>query len=196
MTNDQIKILDSRKMSVRVGLIAAIIFAIVFGWLAIRWQLGNMLGELTLPTEQNAEDAARLAVNFAPHDPLANWLFANTKASVNASEEGLKKVVKLSPNDFRWWVELGRAQEQAENYEAAEKALNKAVELAPNYTFPHWQFGNYYLRRNQTDQAFAELKKAAENSTIYREQVFSIGATFQPKYVSWASPIGISKPAF
>jgi tetratricopeptide (TPR) repeat protein len=181
MTNDQIKILDSRKISVRIGLIAAIILALVFGWLAIRWQLGNMVAELTLPTEQNAEDVARLAVNFAPHDPLANWLFANTKASINASEEGLEKVVKLSPNNFRWWIELGRAREQAENYEAAEKALNKAVELAPSYTFPHWQFGNFYLRRNRTDEAFAELKKAAENNAIYREQVFSIAWNYFEK---------------
>ena len=176
MTKDHgqtVKKLDSRKLSVRIGLITAIIFALVFGWLAIRWQLGNMLGELTSPSDPNAENAARLAVSFAPDDPLANWLFANTK-SINDSEEGLERVVRLSPNDFRWWVELGRAREQAENYEAAEKAFGKAVELAPNYTFPHWQFGNFYLRRNRAPEAFAELRKAAEKSVIYREQVFSI----------------------
>jgi tetratricopeptide (TPR) repeat protein len=191
MTNDQkqrtkdkglmTKTLDSCKTSVRIGLVAAIILALVFGWLAIRWQLGNMLAELTLPTEPNAEDAARLAISFAPDDPLANWLFANTKTATNDSAEGLEKVVKLSPNDFRWWVELGRAREQAENYEAAEKAFQKAVQLAPHYTFPHWQFGNFYLRRNRTDEAFAELKKAVENSTIYREQVFSIAWSYFDK---------------
>lgn len=199
MTKDQgqmTKIIDSRKTSVRIGLIAAIIFALVFGWLAIRWQLGNMLAELTLPTEQGAEDVARLAVNFAPQDPLANWLFANAKTANNDSVESLEKVVKLSPNDFRWWIELGRAREQAENYEAAEKAFNKAVELAPAYTFPHWQFGNYYLRRNRAREAFAELKKAAENSVIYREQVFSIAWNYFEKdtakleQIAGDSPVG------
>ncbi|HXH68743.1 MAG TPA: tetratricopeptide repeat protein, partial [Pyrinomonadaceae bacterium] len=82
--------------------------------------------------------------------------------------------VKLSPNDFRWWIELGRAYEQAENIEGAEKAFVKAVNLAPNYTFPHWQLGNFYLRQNRSDEAFAELKKAAETNTIYRDQVLSI----------------------
>lgn len=187
------KILDSRKTSVRIGLMTAIIFVLVFGWLAIRWQLGNMLAELTLPTEQNAEDAARLAVNFAPHDPLANWLFANTKAMNNA-EESFEKVVKLSPNDFRWWIELGRAHEQAENYEAAEKAFLKAVELAPAYTFPRWQFGNYYLRRNQSEKAFAELKKAAETSAIYREQVFSIAWSFFDKDSAKLEQIASASP--
>ena len=183
MTNDQaqIEIIDSRKMSVRLGIVAAIIFALIFGWLAIRWQLGNMLAELTLATDQNAAEVAQLAVNFAPDDPLANWLFANTKTANSDSVQGLEKVVKLSPSDFRWWIELGRAREQAENYEAAEKAFQKAVEFAPDYAFPHWQFGNYYLRRNRTDEAFAELKKAAENNTVYREQVFSIAWSYFEK---------------
>ena len=44
----------------------------------------------------------------------------------------------------------------------AEKAYRRAVEIAPDYTYPHWQIGNFYLRRNQSDEAFAELKKAAE----------------------------------
>ena len=183
MTKDkeQIKILDSRKTSVRIVLVAVIIFALVFGWLAIRWQLGNMLAELTLATDQNAAEVAQLAVNFAPDDPLANWLFANTKTANSDAVQGLEKVVRLSPNDFRWWIELGRAREQAEMPEAAEKAFQKAVELAPDYTFPHWQFGNFYLRQNRTDEAFAELKKAAENNSLYREQVFSIAWSFFEK---------------
>lgn len=186
MTKDkgQIKILDSRKTSVRIGIIAAIIFALVFGWLAIRWQLGNMLAELTLATDQNAAEVAQLAVNFAPDDPLANWLFANTKTANSDAVQGLEKVVRLSPNDFRWWIELGRAREQAEMPEAAEKAFQKAVELAPDYTFPHWQFGNFYLRQNRTDEAFAELKKAAENNSLYREQVFSIAWDYFEKDIA------------
>ena len=183
MTKDkgQIKILDSRKTSVRIGIIAAIIFALVVGWLAIRWQLGNMLAELTLATDQNAAEVAQLAVNFAPDDPLANWLFANTKTANSDSVQDLERVVRLSPNDFRWWIELGRAREQAEMPEAAEKAFQKAVALAPDYTFPHWQFGNFYLRQNRTDEAFAELKKAAENNALYREQVFSIAWSYFEK---------------
>ncbi|MDQ3180660.1 MAG: carbohydrate binding domain-containing protein, partial [Acidobacteriota bacterium] len=99
-----------------------------------------------------------------------------------------------SPNDFRWWIELGRAREQAENYEAAEKAFQKAVELAPNYTFPHWQFGNFYLRRNRTEEAFAELKKAAENNAIYREQVFSIAWNYFDKEAARLEQIAGDSP--
>jgi hypothetical protein len=85
-----------------------------------------------------------------------------------------EEVVQRSPYDFRWWIELGRAYEQAEKPERAERAFARAVELAPTYTFPHWQFGNFYLRQNRSEEAFSELRKTTERSVLYREQVFSL----------------------
>jgi len=176
---EQFKVLDSRQMPVRIGIIIAVILVLIFGWLAIRWQLGNMLAELASPSDANAKEIARLAVKLAPDDALSNWLLADlTKDSksgaASTAEKDFENVVKLSPNDFRWWIELGRAHEQAENFDAAEKALVKAVNLAPSYTFPRWQLGNFYLRQNRSGEAFEELKKAAETNVIYRDQVISI----------------------
>ena len=176
---EQFKVLDSRQMPVRIGIIIAVILVLIFGWLAIRWQLGNMLAELASPSDANAKQIARLAVKLAPDDALSNWLLADlTKDSksgaASTAEKDFENVVKLSPNDFRWWIELGRAHEQAENFDAAEKALVKAVNLAPSYTFPRWQLGNFYLRQNRSGEAFEELKKAAETNVIYRDQVISI----------------------
>jgi len=176
----QIGILDSRSLPVRIAIGAAVVLALAFGWFAVRWQLGNMLAELTNSTDSNAEDVAEFAVNLAPRDPLPNWLFADTKKEIFSQDaasstiNNYKTVVKLSPFDFRWWIELGRAFEQAENYDEAEKAYVHAVELAPAYTNPHWQLGNFYLRQNLSDKAFGELKKAAETNPIYRDQVFSL----------------------
>jgi len=176
---EQFKVLDSRQMPVRIGIIIAVILVLIFGWLAIRWQLGNMLAELASPSDANAKQIAQLAVKLAPDDALSNWLLADlTKDSksgaASTAEKDFENVVKLSPNDFRWWIELGRAHEQAENFDAAEKALVKAVNLAPSYTFPRWQLGNFYLRQNRSGEAFEELKKAAETNVIYRDQVISI----------------------
>ncbi|HEX8638541.1 MAG TPA: carbohydrate binding domain-containing protein, partial [Pyrinomonadaceae bacterium] len=83
-------------------------------------------------------------------------------------------VVRLAPHDFRWWIELGRARERAEQYEQAETAFRRAAELAPSYVYPRWQLGNFYLRRDRSDEAFAELKKAIADNVVYREQVYSI----------------------
>ncbi len=182
MPNDigQIKVIDSRNLKVRIAIVGAIFCALIFGWFAVRWQLGNMLAILTTSADKNAEEIAQFSVNLAPDDPAANWLLADTKKEIFSPDDysstinNYEKVVRLSPFDYRWWIELGRAFEQADKNEEAEKAYLRAVELAPDYTNPHWQLGNFYLRRNRSDEAFAELKKAAETNPIYRDQVFSL----------------------
>ena len=176
----QIEFLDARRLPVRIGLIAAILAAIVFGWFAIRWQLGNMLAELTVPTEANAKNIGLVAQRFAPGDALATWLVASTETSEKpeTSLADFEKTVRLAPYDYRWWVELGRAREQSAAVESSEAAYLRAVRLAPEYSYPHWQLGNFYLRRERSEEAFAELKKAAQNNVIYRQQVFSIAWDF------------------
>lgn len=179
-TNQKVFKISSKNTAARVFIIAVVIVALLFGWFAVRWQLGFMLADLTAPTEPNAKNIAELAVDLSSGDPLANWLLASTnkndftEESIQASISSYEKVVKLAPYNFTWWVELGRAYEQANQPEKAEKAFLRAVELAPNYTFPHWQLGNFYLRTGNDTKAFAELQKAAENNIVYREQVFSI----------------------
>lgn len=182
--NENIKTINSQKLPVRIGLGLLVILAIAFGWFTVRWQLGNMLAELTLPTELNAKQVAEVAIGLSPNDPLAIWLRTNTQEdiftpeSVERAVSNNKEVVRSSPYNFVWWVELGRAYEQAEQFENAEKAFLRAVELAPAYTSPHWQLGNFYLRTGSDEKAFAELRKAAETNAVYREQVFSIAWDF------------------
>lgn len=175
-SSEQIKSVDSRRLWVRLAIAAFVIAVLSFGWLAVRWQIGNMLAELTTPFDAGAPITAQAALNLAPRDPSAVWLFVNTRDSGGnpKSEINLGDVVKLSPSDFRWWIEYAREREQTGDAPGAEKALLKAVGSAPNYTFPHWQLGNFYLRQNRGDEAFRELAKAAENNTLYGEQVYSI----------------------
>lgn len=175
-----IEIFDASRASTRIALAVFVLIALLFGWFAVRWQLGNMLAELTQPNDPNAKEIAQFALNLSPNDPMANWLNASTKKNVfnpdalNQTAESFARVVKLSPNDYRWWVELGRAREQAEDFAAAEKSFLRAAEIAPAYTYPRWQLGNFYLRQNRSEEAYAELKKAAQPTTVYRDQVFSV----------------------
>lgn len=202
MANDkgQIEVIDSNSLTVRIILVAAVLCALVFGWFAVRWQLGNMLATLTTSADQNADQIAEYAVNLAPGDPEPNWLLAQTKREVFSPDEtsstinSYKNIVKLSPFDFRWWIELGRAFEQADNFNEAEKAYLRAVELAPAYTNPHWQLGNFYLRRNRSDEAFAELKKAAETNPVYRDQVFSLAWDYYNQDTEKLEQIAGDKP--
>lgn len=176
----QLKFVDSRSLPVRIGLIFVIFFALAFAWLAVRWQIGNMLAEFTSTTDPTVEPVAEFSASLAPGDPMANWFLASSQRDVFTPEkldESLKKyekVVRLAPHDYRWWIELGRAREQSEDMAGAEAAFRRAVELAPTYTLPHWQAGNFYLRQGEVDKAFAELKKASESNPVYRQQVYSI----------------------
>lgn len=193
---EQLKTLNSKNTSARILLVVIIVSSIIFGWFSIRWQLGNMLAELTPTNESNAKNVADIAVRFAPNDPLTNWFRASVENNLFTTEKIensirlYENVVRLSPADFRWWIELGRALEQAEKYPQAEASFKKAVELAPNYTYPHWQLGNFYLRQNRSDEAFAELRQAAEKNAVYRDQVFTTAWEFFDKDTAKIESLG------
>lgn len=177
---EQIKIVETKDWKGRLILIALIVAAIAFAWFSISWQMGNMLASLTSANDPNTKQIADFAQTLSPHDPITNWLKANvekdvfTPESLTRSITGFEQTVRTAPNDYRYWIELGRVYEQAEQFEKAEKAFQEAIKLAPNYSVVHWQIGNFYLRQGREDEAFAELRKSAESSALYGEQVFAI----------------------
>ena len=198
---EQIKVVDARQASARVAIGVVVLLALAFGWFAVRWQLGNMLADLTQPSEPSAKEVAALALRLSPGDPMVNWFVAGTRKNiftpegVSATANAYETVARLSPNDYRWWVELGRAREQTEEIEAAEKAYRRAVEIAPNYVYPHWQLGNFYLRQGRSQEAFDELKKSAVSNSVYRNQVFSIVWDFYEKDTARLEEIAGSAPS-
>ena len=177
---EQIKIVETKNWKGRLILVLMLLVALVFGWFSISWQLGNMLAALTPANQQNARDVADFAHGLSPRDPITNWLKANvekdtfTDQGMQNAVNSLEQAVRYAPDDYRYWLELGRAYEQIENFEKADKAFRRAAEVAPNYTNVHWQIGNYYLRRGDDARAFPALRKSAETSAVYREQVFSV----------------------
>lgn len=180
MENGDLQIVGSSDTRHRFFLGAIAIIALVIGSVAVRRQLGDMLAELTTNGDPASVEIADLAYGMAPGDPLAMWLKATlekqifTPEKTDSSVRMFEDTVRLSPRDYRWWIELGRAYEQAERPEQAERAFKRAIELAPTYTFPRWQLGNFYLRQGRSDEAFVELKRVTENNETYRDQVFSL----------------------
>jgi len=173
-------VVDSKSAKCRLALVGAIIFATAFLWFAISRQLGSAIAHLTSPDNPAAAQAVDLAIEFAPADPVARWLKASVEMNSLAPDHmelvvrSLEEAVRLSPSDYRPRMELGRAYEQADNPQSAETQFHRAVALAPTYAVTHWHLGNFYLRQNRSDEAFVELRKAAENNHTYREQVFSL----------------------
>lgn len=178
--DQQITLISAHGWRGRVLIAGFVLAALVFGWFAVRWQIGNLIASLTSASDPNADSIAAASRSLAPLDSSAYWLSAATKSELFTPEHqkaaliDYREAVRLSPKHYYWWLELGRAYEQADDPKDAEPAFRKAVELAPAYTLPRWQLGNFYLRQGRESEAFSELKKAAETDVAYREQVFSI----------------------
>ncbi len=72
-----------------------------------------------------------------------------------------ERAVQLRPRDYFLWMVLGMARDSDGDQDGALIALRQSASLAPAYTRPSWQLGNVLLRRGQLDEAFVELRKAA-----------------------------------
>ncbi|HMF57706.1 MAG TPA: hypothetical protein VK619_15290 [Pyrinomonadaceae bacterium] len=180
MKLDQLKIIDVRAFYLRMALVVPVALALAGSWYATRWYVGNTMAEYVPAAEDGGIDIAREAVNLAPDDPLAHWTVASLEKSTLSPEElrlaveHYREAVNLSPNDYRFWMDLGRAQESAGDQPGGEQSLRRAVELAPYYSFPHWYLGNLLLREGHIDDAFAELRLAGSQDTTLRPQIFNL----------------------
>src|SRR6185369_15649332 len=119
-----------------ITLAAVVVVALGLSWCGVRWQLGSMMAELTAVNDPNVKSIASTAQDLSPADPLALWLNASSNRDLFRSEtiepsiRGFEEVVRRSPNDYRWWIELGRIREQADRPESAELAFRQATALA------------------------------------------------------------------
>ncbi len=168
-----------RRVPVKILLILLLLGAGVWSYYVLRWYIGNTLAEYFNPTESNLDIAYR-AASMAPDDPLTHWRIAQVSQKTlpldkqAAAIAEYEKAVSLSPYDYRFWMSLGTAHEQSGDPVKAEQALKQAVALAPSYAYPRWYLGNLYLRNGRYDEAFAELRRAAEADPDLMPQLFNL----------------------
>jgi len=162
---DQIKTIELRAVWGRVLLLVPVAVVVAGVWFGMRWCVGNTMAEW-LPDINAAYAAARLA----PDDPQAHFTIARMRERSFLPEElpeaarRYEEAARLSPNDFRLFMELGRVRGLTGDVRGGEEALRRAVELAPTYPDPRWYLGNSLLRQGRTEEAFAELRRAGEAS--------------------------------
>jgi hypothetical protein len=168
-----------RKVPVRILLILLLLVAGFWSYSVVRWYIGNTLAEYFSPTDSTM-DVAKMAASMAPNDPLTHWRIAQVSQKTLPLDKQApaiaeyEKAVSLSPYDYRFWMSLGTAHEQSGDPVKAELALKQAVALAPSYAYPHWFLGNLYLRNGRYNDAFAELRRAAEADPDLLPQLFNL----------------------
>jgi tetratricopeptide (TPR) repeat protein len=177
------------------------LLALLGAWFAVRWYVGNTVAEYSPDVTQGGIEMARMAVRWAPGDPLTHWRLASLEEKVFSAENmaaavsEYREAVRLSPNDYRYWTELGRALEASGDRDSGEKALRRAVELAPAYSHPHWYFGNLLLREGKFDEAFQQLGLAAESDDQMRSQVFDLAMQVFSGDVNEIARVACGSPA-
>src|ERR687884_253068 len=129
-TPDQLKFVDLGRAPLwRVLLVVPVVLALVGSWYATRWYVGNFVAEYApqIADENVTEEelaasqlrAAETAMRLAPDDPWTHWVVAGLKKNsldpreLEDSLRHFEEAVRLAPNDYRFWVSLGRAREQA-----------------------------------------------------------------------------------
>ena len=109
---------------------------------------------------------ANQAVDLSPSDPAAHRVRAGVllqrKQLLEAIPE-LERAVALRSGDHFYWRSLGLARNWNGDPQGALAAFRESVRLAPFYAAPRWQLGTFLLRTGQRDQAFAELRRAAQS---------------------------------
>lgn len=177
----QLKLINVRAPIKRVLLFVPVALCLWGAWSAARWYMGNTFAEFAPGVEEGGVETARRAIELAPNDPLAYVSAANLEKRTldpQRLQEAVRlyeEAVRLSPNDYRLWLGLGSGREQAGDTAGGEKALRRAIELAPSYAAPRWHLGNLLLRAGRTDEAFTELRRAADVNPIqFRGQVFTL----------------------
>jgi len=131
-------------------------------------------------------EPADRAVSISPADPesyaaratallnaAAQQAILNTNEAAAAAGD-YEQAIALRPRDYRLWMELGNARDQAGNLAGAITAFQEAIKLAPFYAHTHWQFGNLLLRASRYDEGLAELRHAATNQPSLMPQVIDL----------------------
>lgn len=155
----------------------------------VKWNFGNaiatQLGNTKMPEEELIErELAKFAIALAPDDPQTFYASGVVLEKAGKLEELpqivelYEKATSLSPNDYRYWLVLGKLRERNGDAMGGENALRKSLALAPNYSQINWALGNALLRQNKTDEAFNYLKQAAINGETFVPSVAALAWDF------------------
>ena len=139
---------------------------------AVRGRRDNVVQwVVTMARVDESMAAADRAVALSPGDAEAHAARGDVLQSIGdypQAQDEYARAVQLRPRDYFLWLVLGVMRDQNQDQEGALRALRQSVALAPSYAPPRWQLGNLLLRMGRLDQAFIELRQAANsNPTLW-----------------------------
>jgi tetratricopeptide (TPR) repeat protein len=165
MPTEAIRIDSNARRALLIAAAAALIFGAYFSG---KWGFAN-----TVATRTDIPEIAEFAADLAPGDPYAHFSNAGLLEktlepdSIARSLTEYETAVSLSPNNYLFWLGLGRARERDGDRPAAERAYRYALVLSPNYSRVRWALGNVLVRQDKVDEGFADIRVAVESDPVF-----------------------------
>jgi len=149
-------------------LVGALLVAAGANYYFGKWAVANMASSHT-----DIVEVAELATRLGPDDPQTHFAAAVLYEEsfqpddISRSLDQYATATALSPNNYLFWLGLGNARVRDGNLKGAEEALRIAADLAPNCGSVRWPLGNVLLRLGRTEEAFVEMRRAAQTDPEY-----------------------------
>ena len=165
MPTEAIPIDSNARRALLFGVAAVLITGTFF---TAKWGFAN-----TVATRTDVKELAEFGTGLASGDPYAHFSNAGIldrtfdPDSIARALSEYETAVSLSPNNYLFWLGLGRARERDGDRPAAERAFRHAAKLAPNYARVKWALGNVLVRQDKTEEGFAEMRSAVESDTAF-----------------------------
>lgn len=108
-----------------------------------------------------AIDAYKNVIDKTPNDPMILNNLAYCYDQSNSPKEALvlrQKLVKMDPNNAKYWYQLGVAENKANNIPGAIHALTKAISLKQDYYSAYLYRSHVYLLQEDYIDAFVDLQ--------------------------------------
>ncbi len=134
------------------------------------WHITKGLIATSLLAYRQDGTSRALAVEFAPTNPATHaawgkYLLYRAEAAkpperLEAGLAALQRAASLTPNDYRYQMELARAYAANAQTREAGSSFQRAIQLAPRHFETHWAYANFALRAGERDTALAAFRQA------------------------------------
>lgn len=152
----------------RVAAVAVTVAFLIFSLVVSKWAFGHAVAINAAEPE-----VAAFGAELTPSDPRVRFEYALLLEKTLLADDQEKArqeyaaAASLSPNNYVFWLALGRSREQAGDQAGAEQAVRRAVELAPNYARVRWALGNLLVRKGEIEAGFPEVRTAVASDVNY-----------------------------
>ena len=128
--------------------------------------------------DQQSPQTLEASARLQPWNAETYWLqgryFLYVAQDFGRSIGSLLHAVELNPHDARYWLDLADAYEVQGVEADSQKALAHALQAEPTSPAIAWKAANFYLARNNHDQALPLFRKALQNNPAYTTEALDL----------------------